>query len=131
MNIPDKKDNPCNRFRGIRSETEEKYRQAIKLYRSRCLSCAEICRTCKVTVSGFRRYLSLYHRHLLLARGMTSLAVRRRLTISSWDNFADNYLPPISNTRMLSRRAEVWTILNVTSRKLHAGSDWTVQTLIT
>lgn len=32
------------------------------------MSCAEICRTCKVTVSGFQRYLSLSHRDLLLAR---------------------------------------------------------------
>ena len=68
MNIPDNRDSPCNRSRGIRPETEEKYRQAIELYRSTQLSCAEICRISKVTVSGFQRYLSLYHRHLLLAR---------------------------------------------------------------
>lgn len=68
MNIPDNRDSPCNRSRGIRPETEEKYRQAIELYRSTRLSCAEICRINKVTVSGFQRYLSLYHRHLLLAR---------------------------------------------------------------
>lgn len=68
MNIPDNRDSPCNRSRGIRPETEEKYRQAIELYRSTRLSCAEICRISKVTVSGFQRYLSLYHRHLLLAR---------------------------------------------------------------
>lgn len=68
MNIPDNKNTPRNRSRGIRPETEEKYRQTIELYRSTRLSCAEICRICKVTVSGFRRYLSLYHRHLLLAR---------------------------------------------------------------
>jgi len=49
-------------------ETEEKYRQAIELYRSTRLSCAEISRICKVTVSGFQRYLSKYHRDLLLAR---------------------------------------------------------------
>jgi len=68
VNLPDNRETPCNRFRGIRPETEEKYRQAIGLYRSTRLSCAEICRTCKVTVSGFQRYLSQYHRHLLLAR---------------------------------------------------------------
>lgn len=68
MNIPDNRDSPCNRSRGIRPETEEKYRQAIELYRSTQLSCAEICRISKVTVSGFQRYLSQYHRHLLLAR---------------------------------------------------------------
>lgn len=49
-------------------ETEEKYRQAIELYRSTGLSCAEISRTCGVSVSGFQRYLSLYHRDLQLAR---------------------------------------------------------------
>lgn len=58
----------CNRFRGIRPETEEKYRQAIDLYRSTRLSSVEICCICKVTVSGFQHYLSSYHRHLLLAR---------------------------------------------------------------
>lgn len=66
MNIPDKQ--PCNRLRGIRPETEEKCRQAIELYRSTQLSCAEICRISKVTVSEFQCYLSLYHRHLLLER---------------------------------------------------------------
>ena len=68
MNAPDNGHNESNRFRGIKPETEEKYRQAIELYRTTELSCAEICRTCKVTVSGFQRYLSLYHRDLLLAR---------------------------------------------------------------
>lgn len=67
MNPPDNR-NTSNRFCGIRPETEEKYRQAIELYRSTRLSCAEICRVCKVTVSGFQRCLSLYHRDLLLAR---------------------------------------------------------------
>ncbi len=57
-----------NRFRGSKPETEEKYRQAVELYRSTRLSCAEISRTCKVTVSGFQSYLSRYHRDLLLAR---------------------------------------------------------------
>lgn len=68
MNAPDNGHNDSNRFRGIKPETEEKYRQAIELYRSTRLSCAEISRTCGVTVSGFQRYLSLYHRDLLLAR---------------------------------------------------------------
>jgi len=68
VNIPDNRENSCNRFRGIRPETEEKYCQAIEQYRSTRLFCAEICRISKVTVSGFQRYLSLYHRHLLLAR---------------------------------------------------------------
>ena len=65
---PDKEHYEHNRFRGIKPETEEKYREAIELYRTTRLSCAEISRTCKVTVSGFQRYLSLYHRDLLLAR---------------------------------------------------------------
>lgn len=68
MNISDNRNGKSNRSRGIRLETEEKYSQAIELYRSTRLTCAEICRTCKVTVSGFQRYLSQYHRHLLLAR---------------------------------------------------------------
>ncbi len=68
VNVSENTNNTDNRLRGIRPETEEKYRHAIELYRSTRLPCAEICRTCKVTVSGFRRYLSLYHRDLLLAR---------------------------------------------------------------
>lgn len=68
MNVPDNAHNESNRLRGIKPKTEEKYREAIELYRTTRLSCAEICRTCKVTVSGFQRYLSLYHRYLLLAR---------------------------------------------------------------
>lgn len=68
MNISENKNNTDNLIRGIRPETEEKYRPALELYRLTRLSCAEICRTCKVTVSGFQRYLSLYHRDLLLAR---------------------------------------------------------------
>ncbi len=65
---PDKEHYENNCFRGAKPETEEKYRQAIELYRTTRLSCAEISRICKVTVSGFQRYLSLYHRDLLLAR---------------------------------------------------------------
>lgn len=65
---PDNEHNESNRFRGIKPKTEEKYRQAIELYRSTRLSCAEISRICKVTVLGFQRYLFLYHRDLLLAR---------------------------------------------------------------
>lgn len=68
MNAPGNGHNESNRFRGIKPGTEEKYRRAIELYRTTKLSCAEISRTCKVTVSGFQRYLSLYHRDLLLAR---------------------------------------------------------------
>lgn len=68
MNAPGNGHNESNRFRGIKPGTEEKYRRAIELYRTTELSCAEISRTCKVTVSGFQRYLSLYHRDLLLAR---------------------------------------------------------------
>lgn len=65
---PDKTHNESTRFQSIKPETEEKYRGAIELYRTTRLSCAEICRTCKVTVSGFQRFLSLYHCDLLLAR---------------------------------------------------------------
>jgi len=54
--------------RRARPETEAKYREAIELYRSTWLSCAEISRTCGITVSGFRGYLSKYRRELMLAR---------------------------------------------------------------
>ena len=42
MNISEKGSKKCNRFRGVRPETEAKYRQAIELYRSTDLSVAEI-----------------------------------------------------------------------------------------
>lgn len=64
----DKGQQKSNRFRGSQPETEEKYRQAVELYRTTELSCAEISRVCEVTVSGLQRYISLYHRDLLLAR---------------------------------------------------------------
>lgn len=68
MNVPDNAHNETGSPQVTKPKTEEKYREAIDLYRTTRLSCAEICRTCKVTVSGFQRYLSLYHRDLLLAR---------------------------------------------------------------
>lgn len=68
MAAPDNGHNGNTSFQGVRPETEEKYRQAIELYRTTRLSCVEISRTCKVTVSGFQCYLSQYHRDLLLAR---------------------------------------------------------------
>lgn len=68
MNAPDNAHNEPGSPQVTKPKTEEKYREAIELYRTTRLSCAEICRTCKVTVSGFQRYLSLYHRDLLLAR---------------------------------------------------------------
>ena len=68
MEVSDNTPDKSSRLRGIKPETEEKYRRAIELYRSTRMSCAEISRVCKVTVSGFQRCLSLYHRDLLLAR---------------------------------------------------------------
>lgn len=65
---PDNGSNDSNRSRGIKPETEAKYRETIELYRSTRLSCAEICRTCGITVSGFQGYLSRYHRELMFAR---------------------------------------------------------------
>lgn len=65
MNAPDNGHNESNRFRGIRPETEEKYRQAIELYRTTGLSCVEISRTCKVTVSGFQRCFTMYRQRYL------------------------------------------------------------------
>lgn len=68
QDTPDKKSGKCNRFRGVRPKTEEKYRRAIELYASTEISGREICRICGVTESGFRCYLTKYHRELLLAR---------------------------------------------------------------
>lgn len=64
----DQKQDKANRFRGVYPQTEEKYRQAIELYRSTGLSCAEISHICRVTLSGLRGYISRHHRDLLLPR---------------------------------------------------------------
>lgn len=56
------------RARGCRPETEAKYRPALELYTATDLSRAEICRQCGVSVSGFSRYISTCHRHLMLER---------------------------------------------------------------
>ena len=68
MNISEKGSKKCNRFRGVRPETEAKYRQAIELYRSTDLSVAEISRICGLTNNGLRGYIFKYHRDLMLAR---------------------------------------------------------------
>ena len=54
MKTSGKDSKESNRFRGIRPETEEKYRRAIEMYASTELSGCEICRICEVTESGFR-----------------------------------------------------------------------------
>ena len=58
----------CNRTRGCKPETETKYRPALELYATFDLSTAEICRQCGVSISGFTRYIGVYHRHLMLRR---------------------------------------------------------------
>ena len=68
QDTPDRESGKCNRFRGVRPQTEEKYRQAIEMYASTEISGREICRICGVTESGFRCHLTKYHRELLLAR---------------------------------------------------------------
>lgn len=68
MGTSEKDSKKCNRFRGVRPETEAKYRQAIELYRLTDLSCAEISRMCGLTKNGLRGYIFRYHRDLMLAR---------------------------------------------------------------
>ena len=58
----------CNRVRGCKPETEAKYRPALELYAATDLSIAGICRWCGVSVNGFSRYVTTYHRHLMLKR---------------------------------------------------------------
>lgn len=58
----------CNRIRGCKPETEAKYRPALELYAATDLSIAEICRQCGISISGFSRYIGIYHRHLMLER---------------------------------------------------------------
>mgnify|MGYP003188519675 CR=1 FL=1 len=59
MKTSGKDSKESNRFRG---------RRAIEMYASTELSGCEICRICEVTESGFRCYLTKYHRELVLAR---------------------------------------------------------------
>lgn len=68
QDTPENESGKCNRFRGVRPKTEEQYHQAIEMYASTEISGREICRICGVTESGFRCYLTKYHRELLLAR---------------------------------------------------------------
>ncbi len=58
----------CNRIRGCKPETEAKYRTALELYAATDLSTAKICRQCGISLSGFSRYIGIYHRHLMLER---------------------------------------------------------------
>ena len=58
----------CNRAKDPKPETEAKYRPAYELYTATDLSIAEICRQCGISISGFSRYIGIYHRHLMLER---------------------------------------------------------------
>lgn len=68
MKTSDTACNESNRLRGVRPETEERYRRALEMYASTNLSGREICRICEVMESGFQCYLTKYHRELVLAR---------------------------------------------------------------
>ena len=68
MKTSDAACNESNRLRGVRPETEKKYRRAIEMYASTNLSEREICRICELTESGFQCYLTKYHRELVLTR---------------------------------------------------------------
>lgn len=62
------KDTKCNRTRGCKPETEAKYRPALELYTSTDLPNVDICRKCGISISGFSRYIGIYHRHMMLRR---------------------------------------------------------------
>lgn len=113
MKTSGKDSKESNRFRGIRPETEEKYRRAIEMYASTELSGCEICRICEVTESGFRCYLTKYHRELVLAR-YAILCSKEEAGRLSWDSSGDSCPLPVSNTRIPSRRAGAWSISDCT-----------------
>lgn len=58
----------AGRSGSCKPETEAKYRAALALYSNTDLSNQEICRECGVSVRGFSRYISTYHRDLMLKR---------------------------------------------------------------
>lgn len=68
MKTPDNRHAGNDRPKKGKPGTEEKYRQAINLYRSTQLPCTEISRMCGITVSGLQSYIFRYHRDLMLAR---------------------------------------------------------------
>lgn len=68
MSSPDNGSPVCNRKRGPRPETVEKYQEAVELYGSTALSSREICVRCGVSLKGFQCHIGRYHRHLILAR---------------------------------------------------------------
>lgn len=62
---------PESRKHGMRTpgpETEEKYREAIELYRTTGLSVREICARTGVPFTAFRSFLHSCHRELMFAR---------------------------------------------------------------
>ncbi|MBS5524296.1 MAG: hypothetical protein KHX48_01730 [Alistipes sp.] len=59
---------PPKRRCGPLPATEERYREALALYRSTTLSVKRICTLTHAKYSGFRTYLCKYHRELVLAR---------------------------------------------------------------
>lgn len=127
MEISGKDSKKSNRFRGVKPETVEKYRRAIEMYASTELSGCEICRICEVTESGFRCYLTKYHRELVLAR-YAILCSKEEAGTSSWDSSGDSCPLPVSNTRTPSRLAEAWNTSSATSRRLRVNSGWKTRT---
>lgn len=67
MNSPDNGSPVCNRKRGLRPKTVEKYREAMEPYSSTSFSSREICVRCGVSLKGFQCYIGRYHCHLVLA----------------------------------------------------------------
>lgn len=80
--IPDNGHNVCCQPPKPRPETEKKYREAVELYATTDLSCAEICRRCNVTVPGLSGHICKYHRHLMLARYGIECSPKRASAIS-------------------------------------------------
>lgn len=68
MDTADKQHTGGSRTRKPDPATEEKYREATKLYAATDLTCVEISRRCGVSLEGFKGYICKYRRDLLLAR---------------------------------------------------------------
>ncbi|MFS2517870.1 MULTISPECIES: hypothetical protein [Bacteroides] len=82
----------------------------MELYNTTRLSNVEICRQCEISISGFSRYIGIYHRHLMLKRNDIKCIPEEAGNIKMNQRCVGNISKPMPNTRRLSWRVTAWTI---------------------